>query len=338
MAQLRRILTWRHLRAEPTMYVMHYRGARLVREGRGLAFWFVSPSTSVVEIPLDHRELTFHFSGRSNDYQEVSVQGVITYRVSEPKVVASRVDFSLELKQGRYTKQPLESIALVLTQLGQQFATQYVAGRGLEQVLSEGYDALRERMMAGFHESHEVLEMGLEVVSVRVSAIKPTAELERALQMPTMEQMQQRADEATFQRRALAVEKERAIQENELATKIELARRNATLIAQQGDNEKRKAQDVVEATKIRVMGDAEHTGIQAEAEAARIVAVEGASVDAERLRMEIYQNLPPHVVLGLAARELASNLTHIDHLNLSPDAFGPLLQHLMSAGTKRLEE
>ena len=44
------------------------------------------------------------------------------------------------------------------------------------------------------------------------------------------------------------------------------------------------------------------------------------------------------MVLGLAARELASNLTHIDHLNLSPDAFGPLLQHLMAAGTKRLEE
>ena len=53
MAQIRRILTWRHLRAEPTMYVMHYRGAKLVREGRGLAFWFVSPSTSVVEVPLE---------------------------------------------------------------------------------------------------------------------------------------------------------------------------------------------------------------------------------------------------------------------------------------------
>jgi hypothetical protein len=153
-----------------------------------------------------------------------------------------------------------------------------------------------------------------------------------------MEQMQQRADQATFERRALAVEKERAIQENELATRIELARRQATLIEREGENAKRKAQDAAEAARIRVAADAENTGIAAQAEAARIEAVEGASVDAEARRMEIYRQLEPHVVLGLAARELAGNLTHIDHLNLSPDALGPLLQHLMSAGARRLEE
>jgi len=338
MAQIKRMILWRHLRAEPTMHVMHYRSAKLVREGAGLAFWFVSPSTSVVEVPLAHREITFHFAGRSNDYQELSVQGVITYRINDPRVMASRVDFSIDLERGCYTRQPLESISLVLTQLGQQFATQYIAGRTLEDTLHSGHDELRERIIGGLWTSQEIGEMGLEVVSVRISAIKPTPELERALQMPTMEQLQQRADEATFERRALAVEKERAIQENEIATQIELAKREATLIAQQGDNSKRKAQDTIEAAKIRVTGEAEHTGIAAAAEAARIQAVEGARVDAEAQRMQIYSNLEPHVIMGLAAKELAKNLTHIDHLTLSPDALGPLLQSLMLAGTKRLEE
>jgi len=287
---------------------------------------------------LDERELAVHVGGRKTDYQELSVQGVITYRVAAPKVVASRVDFSLELAGGKYTKTPLEAIALVMTQLGQQFAWQYVAGRGLEEVLRDGYDALREAMLQGFGACHELDEMGVEVVSVRVSAIKPTAELERALQMPTMEQLQQRADEATFERRALAVEKERAIQENEMATKIELAKRESTLIAQQGDNERRRAQDAVDASRIRVEADAEHTGIHARAEADRIELVQGAEVASEARRMEIYEGLEPHVVLGLAARELAKNLTHIDHLNLSPDALGPMLQALMASGVKRLEE
>jgi len=67
MAQIKGFLGMRHLRSEPTMYVMHYRGAKLVREGRGLAFWFVSPSTSVVAVPLDQRELAVHFSGRTPD-------------------------------------------------------------------------------------------------------------------------------------------------------------------------------------------------------------------------------------------------------------------------------
>ena len=337
MAQLRRVLLWRHLRAEPTAYVMHYHGARLVRQGRGLAFWFASPSTSVVEVPLDQRELAYHFCGRSADYQEVNVQGVVTYRVRDPETIASRVDFSLELTHGRYIQQPLESISLVLTQLGQQIATQYCATRGLERVLAQGYEELRERMMAGLHESREIVEMGLEVVSVRVSAIHPTAELERALQMPTLEQMQQRADEATFARRALAVEKERAIQENELATEIELARRQATLIAQQGENKRRKAEEDAAAATIQVVAQSEHTGVQGEAEAARILAVEGASAEAEARRMAIYRELEPHVLLGLAARELAGTLTHIEHLTISPDALAPMLQQLLSAGTRKLQ-
>ena len=54
--------------------------------------------------------------------------------------------------------------------------------------------------------------------------------------MPTREAIQQAADEATFQRRAQAVEKERAIQENELQNKIELARREEQLIAQKGQH------------------------------------------------------------------------------------------------------
>ena len=41
---------------------------------------------------------------------------------------------------------------------------------------------------------------------MRVAAVAPTAEMEKALQQPTREAIQQNADEATFQRRALAVE------------------------------------------------------------------------------------------------------------------------------------
>lgn len=47
----------RHLRAEPTSYVMRYRGGTLVAQGAGLAFWFRPINSAVVEIPVDDREL-----------------------------------------------------------------------------------------------------------------------------------------------------------------------------------------------------------------------------------------------------------------------------------------
>ena len=67
----------------------------------------------------------------------------------------------------------------------------------------------------------------------------PEPELERALQTPTREQVQQEADRATYARRALAVEQERAIAENELQNQIELARREQQLVEQQGANARR---------------------------------------------------------------------------------------------------
>ncbi len=74
-----------------------------------------------------------------------------------------------------------------------------------------------------------------------------------------------------------------------------------------------------------------------EANAKSIALVDGAKVEVERVRMEIMREVPVASMMGLAARELATKLRRIDHLNLAPDALGPMLQALMDAGTKRLE-
>ena len=122
MAQMNRILFLRHLRAEPSRHVLHYRGGRLRRSGRGLAYWFVPLSASVAEVPCDDRDLPFLFHARSGDFQDITVQGVITYRVLDPEALAGRVDFSIDLRGGRYREQPLEQIAELLTNMAQQTA------------------------------------------------------------------------------------------------------------------------------------------------------------------------------------------------------------------------
>lgn len=82
---------------------------------------------------------------------------------------------------------------------------------------------------------------------------------------------------------------------------------------------------------------AQQARLGAEAKAEGIRLVEAATNEAEAVRIEIYEDLAPAVMLGLAAQELAGKLERIDHLNVSPDGFGALLQSLVAAGTKRLE-
>jgi regulator of protease activity HflC (stomatin/prohibitin superfamily) len=337
MATIKTFPFVRHLRAEPTSHVVLFKGGQKRASGPGLAFWFSPLGASIAEVPLDDRELTFVFRGRSSDFQELAVNGVVTYRVREPEVLAQRVDFSVDTATGAFNKDPLDKLALVVKELAQQLASTYFAGARLTEILDRGVDVLRTAITAGLVNDEALAGMGIEIVGVRVSSVAPTAEMEKALQMPTREKLQQLSDEATFQRRALAVDKERAIQENELGNQIELAKREETLIAQRGQNERRRASETAESKRIEAESAARNVKVNAEAQAQSIKLLEEAKVNAERDRMDIYKDLPPHALMGLAARELAGKLQSIEHLTLTPDMLGSLLQRVLGAQAKKLE-
>ncbi|MFZ5896033.1 MAG: SPFH domain-containing protein [Myxococcota bacterium] len=298
MAEIRRLLWLRHLRAEATSHVLYYRRGVLARAGRGLAFWFNPLSTAVAEVPVDDRDLNYLFKGRTRDFQEVTVQGVITYRVVNAELLAQRVDFAIDLLRGKHTKQPLEQIAVLLTGIAQQAALQLIAQSTVADLMVSGFGEVVSSIEKALRGHPTLASLGIEVENARVDELKPTSELERALQTPTREELQQMADEATFRRRALAVEKERAIAENELQTRVELARREEALIAQQGQNERQKIEREAEARRLGVVARVEDERIQAKASAERqLLDAEGsaqrqriaaaAGADEQRLQAEL---------------------------------------------------
>lgn len=337
MADVRNFLVVRHLRAESSSHVLLYRRGTLVRSGRGLAFWFLPMTASIAEVPVDDRELPLAIRARSADFQDVTVQGVLTYRVVDPAALAEHVDFSIDTLRGVHLEQPLEKLALRLSQLAQQHAAEWIGRTPLREVLRDGPAVVRERVHAALSADDAMGAMGLAIASVRISSIAPAPDLERALEAPMRERIQQEADEAAFARRALAVEKERAIQENELQNQIELARREEQLIAQRGTNAKREAEEQAQAKGIAAEAEAQRLRTSSGAQAASIRAVDGAKVEMERERMAIQKEVPPAVLAALAARELATKLQRIDHLHVGADALGPLLTELASAGTRALE-
>jgi len=317
MADIKRYGILRHLRADAGVHVMRFRNGRPVKSGRGLAFWFLPHRASIAELPVDDRNMVLFFKGRSKDFQAVAVQGNLNWRVADPNVLGLRVDFSIDLKTGRYTGKPVEQIEALLTGMSQQLATQYFAQATVHELLNAGIEPLRAELEQSLGGSERLTAMGIEIVAIRLAAISPSAELERALQTPTFEGLQQKADEAVFERRALAVEKERAIAENELHNKTELARRESELIGQEAANARHRAEGARDAEQIAADG-----------EASRLRAVEQARADMEQARIAIYRDLPSHILLGLAARELAAKLTKIDHLNVTPDLLATLLGEL----------
>ena len=174
-------------------------------------------------------------------------------------------------------------------------------------------------------------ETGIAVIGVRVVAVRPEPEVEKALRTPTREQVQQDADRATYERRAMAVERERAIGQNELQTQIELARREEELVSQRGANARRQAEEAAAAGEIATDAEARRTERLAVAKAEATRSAGLAEGEAEAARVAAYADLSEAVLLGLAVKELAGNLPRIESLVLTPDLLAPVLAKLGAA-------
>lgn len=308
MAQITHYGPVAHLRTDASAQVLAFRQGRVRRSGRGLSFLFMPASTSVAELPMDDRQTTLFTQGRSADFQPVVVQGAIDWRVVDPELLAGRVDFSVNLSTGEWSKEPLARIDGILTGIAVQAVLDRLATRDVRPLLDDGVEPIRLAISEALAAAQLETEIGIKVADVRVTSVAPSSELERALQTPTVEALQQKADEATYARRALAVDKERAIAENELANRTELARREAELIEREGLN-----------ARARAAADAEAKEVDATAKAEAIRIVEGARAETERARIDIYRDLPGHVLMGLAARDFARQAGSIEHLTITPE-------------------
>jgi len=161
MAEIRTFPLVRHLRAEPTSHVLAYRDGDLRRDGPGLAFWFRAINTAIAEVPVDDRELPFFFRARSRDFQELTVQGGITFRVADPRRLARRVDFTVDLSTGRWVQAPLDQVAGLLTQLAQQFVIDALVKLDLRAILADGVAPIRDRIATGLAAETALEDLGL---------------------------------------------------------------------------------------------------------------------------------------------------------------------------------
>ncbi|MFE1958616.1 SPFH domain-containing protein [Streptomyces sp. NPDC059479] len=328
MADITRRLGRRHLRSAPTAHVRHHRRGRLVHDGPGLSFWFRALTAALSEVPVDDRELAMAFHARTADFQDVTVQSTVTYRISDPAIAAARIDFSIDPDSGVWRGAPLEQIATLLTETAQQHALDVLARTPLSAALADGVAAVRERISEGLGAEPRLPATGIEVVAVRVVAVRPEPEVERALRTPAREQIQQEADRATYERRAVAVERERTIAENELASRIELARREERLVEQQGANARREAEESAAADAVRAEAEALRTVrlARAKAEAERETGEARAAAQSAWLR--VHAEVEAATLHALAATRLAENLPRVESVTLSPDVLTGLLARL----------
>jgi hypothetical protein len=95
----------RFIKVQPTTYLIQYRGGRAVREGAGLAFFYYAPTASLVSVPIASTDAPFIFEEATADFQAVTIQGQVTYRVAEAKKLAALMNFTLDARGQNYASE-----------------------------------------------------------------------------------------------------------------------------------------------------------------------------------------------------------------------------------------
>jgi hypothetical protein len=72
----------RYVKSSPSHYLLQYKDGKVVREGTGLAFFYFAPASTLVSVPLNAVDVPFMFEETTRDFQAVTLQGQVAYRIA----------------------------------------------------------------------------------------------------------------------------------------------------------------------------------------------------------------------------------------------------------------
>lgn len=333
------------IKVQPTTYLLQYRAGKVVREGAGISFFYYSPTTSLVAVPVGSTEAPFIFEETTADFQTVTVQGQVTYRVSEPKRLAQLLNYTLSPNGQRYLSEDPNKLPDRVIHIINVLAKAELQKLSLRDAIRAS-DEVVKAIKAALMTSNEILALGLEVLGLSLLAIKPTPEMARALEAEAREGLLRKADEAIYARRNASVEQERAIKENELNTDIAVEQkkrqiRETQMEAERAVQEKKHLleQETLESNielenrrKELVGLTAENARTESDARAYSVSTTMQAlsNADARILQALTSAGMRPEQLIAFAFQELAGKAEKIGQLNISPDLLRELLAHTPS--------
>jgi hypothetical protein len=269
--------------------------------------------------------IPFVFTEPAADFQTVTVQGQLTYRIADPQRAAAMLDLTVD-SRGRYQTDQYQKLPERLVYSLQTLIRARIQLLPLREALMQG-DAISGIVFEQLKANPDVVQLGVEILSLAVLALRPSPEMAKALEAEARESLNRTADQAVYTRRNAAVEQERLIKQNEIETQLLVQTREAELRAKDLDAQIGFEQQRAALTDQK----SENERKEADARAYSLKAVIG---PVQGLDWRVLMMLNPNAgdartTIAMAFQELAANAQKIGELNVSPD----LLRTLMGSSS-----
>lgn len=331
----------RYFKADPSTYVMKTVNGRTIKKGKGLSFFYNAIKASITAVPINAQEAPFIFGLQTADFQEIRVQGQITFRIDDPEKIAEMLNFTIGKDGVSHVSDDPMKLSDRVIQSAQAIVQERVHAMPLRAALAEHTrlaGEIRQQMAA----DQSLQEMGIAILKTTVSAISPTPETRQALEAEAREAILKEADDAIYARRKSSVEQERTIQEAELQTRHEIQQKEQEIEESRIQNERNLLRGRAETERERIQSDIENetqrqdlvglvaansreeTDAEAYAVASKMKAF--TELPVENLKAMALANMQPEQLMAIAFEALAENAGKIGELNISPDLFGQMMK------------
>ncbi|HRE61513.1 MAG TPA: SPFH domain-containing protein [Micropepsaceae bacterium] len=302
------MLGFRFFRSRPTDYVLLFSSGRPRRKGLGLGGVIYTPTATAAAVPIDTRDDIFSVEAMTADYQTVTVQGQLTYRIAEPETAAARQDFAIDLKTGRHVGEPMKQVVERLRAIVQSACRDALVSSTLDAALNKAGD-LSAAIVGTITRDTRIAGDGIAVDRVLVLSVKPAPEIRKALEAELREQLLRKADAAVFERRRAAQGDEHDLKVREEQNRRQLAETEL------------KNQEALEAERKRV------------ADARAATAKREAETDAEssRIRMKPWAEMPAAHIAAMGFKDWANRNTALQTLSVGGDVLTSLADALKGA-------
>jgi hypothetical protein len=258
--------------------------------------------TQIVTVPTSSSDANFVFNEVTNNFQAVTIQGQFTYRIIDPKKVATLLNFAIDPAKRTYLSNDPEKLLQRISNVIQIETRTEIQRRSMEETRRDA-QSIASLVLQRLKPGGILQELGVELLSVYFLSTRPKPEVAQALEAEYREMLLRKADEATYARRAASVDEERKIKEKELASERALEEQRRELIVLQGENAKQEAENRGKAMEI----DAK------------------ARANAAELEMAVFRAIDPRTLLAVGMKNLGDNSGRIGNLTITTEMLSSIL-------------
>ncbi|MEL7569176.1 MAG: SPFH domain-containing protein [Eubacteriaceae bacterium] len=329
------------IKFQPNEYVLKYKDGRIVKEGAGISFHYINSRTSIIVVPIGSVDESFIFEELTNDFQTVTVQGQVIFRIINQKKISSLLNYTLDIRRGKYASEDPKKLSQRVVNIVKVLTKKSLEQLQLKDAIKSS-EVLAEGILKEIRENEEINLLGIEILGLSLLSILPNKETARALEAQAREQILKKADEAIYERRNASIEQERLVKENEFNTEIAVENKKkqvretqleAEIAVSEKQNLLKEEQmnfDITLEQKRKALTEitVQNQKAQADAKAYELSAVMKAlqGTDANIIQSLAAIGMQPNKLIAMAFQGLAENAGNIGQLNIAPDLLTELLK------------